>query len=153
MNRIFVPTRSGSDWQRLLAKPKLHWKKGASAMTAAAAWEAADGLPAEIRAALHSTGDRYLPHQELVLAIPEWEVPLKGGTTTSHTDVMAICRNDAGLCTIGVEAKVLEDFGPLVGEKRMAASAGQVDRLDYLQELLQANRFEDRIRYQLLHRT
>jgi hypothetical protein len=33
MKRVFVPTQSGSDWQRLLAKPKLHWKKGRSAMT------------------------------------------------------------------------------------------------------------------------
>ena len=40
MKRIFVPTTDETDWQPLLAKPKLHWKKGASAMTAAAAWEA-----------------------------------------------------------------------------------------------------------------
>ena len=33
MKRIFIPTETGSDWQGLLAKPKLHWKKGASAMT------------------------------------------------------------------------------------------------------------------------
>jgi len=39
VKRIFIPTKAGSDWQSLLAKPKLHWKKGASAMTAAAAWE------------------------------------------------------------------------------------------------------------------
>jgi len=36
LKRIFVPTRTGSEWQRLLAKPLLHWKKGKSAMTAAA---------------------------------------------------------------------------------------------------------------------
>ena len=34
MKRIFVPTRDGTDWQRLLAKPTMHWKMGASAMTA-----------------------------------------------------------------------------------------------------------------------
>jgi len=37
LKRIFIPTKTGSDWQSLLAKPELHWKKGASAMTAAAA--------------------------------------------------------------------------------------------------------------------
>jgi hypothetical protein len=57
MKRIFVPTQTGADWQRLLAKPTLHWKVGASAMTAAAAWEAAlDSLPPEIAALLDSTG-------------------------------------------------------------------------------------------------
>jgi len=25
MKRIFTPTISGSDWQRLLGKPELHW--------------------------------------------------------------------------------------------------------------------------------
>jgi hypothetical protein len=34
--RIFIPTHSLTDWQRLLAKPDLHWQPGRSAMTAAA---------------------------------------------------------------------------------------------------------------------
>jgi len=84
MKRIFVPTRSGSDWQRLLAKPKLHWKKGASAMTAAAAWEAAaDRLPMEIAALLSSTQEPVLCRINLIAAIPEWKVALPGGITTS----------------------------------------------------------------------
>jgi len=37
VKRVFVPTKSGSDWQRLLGKPELHWKMGRSAMSAAAA--------------------------------------------------------------------------------------------------------------------
>jgi len=154
MKKVFVPTRSGSDWQRLLAKPELHWKKGASAMTAAAAWEAAGNrLPPEITALFERTNDPLLTNQRLLAAIPEWEVELKGGTTSSHTDVLALCRNDKGLCVIGVEAKVLEDFGPLVGEKRKTPSQGQSDRLAYLHSLLQVDHFEDGIRYQLLHRT
>jgi len=36
MKRIFAPTVSGTDWQRLLGKPKLHWKSGRSAMSTAA---------------------------------------------------------------------------------------------------------------------
>ena len=154
MKKIFVPTQGGNDWQRLLAKPELHWKPGASAMTAAACWEGAGGqLPAEIRRQLDASGDPRLTNLELLAAIPEWEVELPGGTTTSHTDVLAICRNATGLCVIGVEAKVLEDFGPLVGEKRKGASAGQLERLDYLHAQLGVERFDDAIRYQLLHRT
>ena len=154
MKRVFVPTKSGSDWQPLLAKPKLHWKVGASAMTAAAAWEAATGeLPPEISRLLESSREASLQGQRLLLALPEWQVPLPGGTTNSSTDVLAICRNDLGLCIIGVEAKVLEDFGPLVSEKRAEASSGQTDRLTYLHELLGVKHFDDSIRYQLLHRT
>jgi hypothetical protein len=97
MKRIFVPTRSGTDWQPLLAKPKLHWKKGASAMTAAAAWEDAAGqLPNEVGTLLSGTGKEELADLTLLAAFPEWQVALPGGKTTSSTDVMAICRNDVG---------------------------------------------------------
>jgi hypothetical protein len=89
----------------------------------------------------------------LLAAIPEWQVPLPGGTTTSCTDVLALCRNDTGICVLGVEAKVLEDFGPLIAEKRAQTSVGQSERLAYLHSLLGVKHFEDSIRYQLLHRT
>ena len=154
MKRIFVPTTSGADWQSLLAKPKLHWKVGASAMTAAAAWEDADGsLPPEIAFLLQSSGEKQLLGQQLLVALPEWQVSLPGGSTTSCTDVLAVCRNDVGLCVLGVEAKVLEDFGPLLAEKRALASSGQSERLAYLHSLLRVPHFDDAIRYQLLHRT
>jgi len=91
--------------------------------------------------------------QQLLVALPEWQVPLPGGITTSNSDILAICRNELGLCIIGVEAKVLEDFGPLVSSKRAEPSAGQGERLAYLHALLGVERFDDAIRYQLLHRT
>lgn len=154
MKRIFVATQSGADWQRLLAKPKLHWKPGASAMTAAAAWEhASDQLPSDIAALLDATGEPVLQSLRLLSAFPEWQVELPGGTTTSNTDVLAICRNAAGLCILGVEAKVLEDFGPLLSEKRRESSSGQAERLNFLHGLLKVRHFDDGIRYQLLHRT
>lgn len=40
MKRTIVPSRSDSDWQLLRAKPIKHYKKGKSAMTGAACWEA-----------------------------------------------------------------------------------------------------------------
>lgn len=154
MKRVFVPTRDGTDWQRLLAKPNLHWRKGASAMTAAACWEAAaDKLPPEVAALLSGTGEPGLIDLTLLAAVPEWQVALPGGDTTSNTDVLAICRNALGLCVVAVEAKVLEDFGPLLKEKREGASPNQERRLAYLHELLGVPKFEDAIRYQLLHRT
>jgi len=123
-------------------------------MTAAAAWEdAGDALPKEISDALNSSGDEVLRDLKLLAAIPEWEVSLEGGETASHTDVLALARNEKGLCVIAVEAKVNEDFGPLIKEKRSNASAGQRRRLDYLHFLLGVPHFDDLIRYQLLHRT
>lgn len=154
MKRIFIPTQTGTDWQRLLAKPTLQWKKGKSAMTAAASWEHANGsLPAEITALLNSSLDDDLVGLKLLAAVPEWEVPLEGGDTASHTDVLALAHNGHGLCVVAVEAKVDEDFGPLVKDKRIGASDGQDKRLNYLRSLLGLKALDDRIRYQLLHRT
>ena len=155
MKRIFIPTRSGSDWQPLLAQPTLHWKKGASAMTTAASWEAAIGvLPPEISKTLDLSGSDELRSLKLLAAFPEWEIKLDGGAATSKTDVVAICRNDKGLCVVAIEAKVNEDFGPLVKDKRKeGASPGQLARLDYLQSLFGLPSLPDAIRYQLLHRT
>jgi hypothetical protein len=155
MKRIFVPTLSGAAWQALLAKPVLHWKPGKSAMSTAVCWEAAaTHLPTEIEACLASSGEPALASLRLLLAIPEWEVPLPGGETTSHTDVLAIASNPLGLVSIAVEAKVDEEFGPTLGEKRSAASAGQIERLDYLHSVLGVKSpLPDSLRYQLLHRT
>jgi len=155
MKRIFVPTQTPSDWQRFLAKPKLHWKKSYSAMTTAACWEAADGnLPPEVNQIFQDSGQVDLIDLKLLAAIPEWEVELPGGTRSSHTDVLALARNDKGLVVIAVEAKVDEPFGPTLGEKRSEASKGQSERIDYLHAALGLDTpLNDNIRYQLLHRT
>jgi hypothetical protein len=155
MKRIFVPTQSGTDWQRLLGKPKLHWKKGRSAMAAAACWEESNpDLPAEVRAVLGAANDPDIADLELLVAIPEWQVDLPGGERASQTDVLALTRNPRGFVVLGVEAKVDEPFGPSLAEKRAEASAGQLERITYLEAVLgRAKPFPDPIRYQLLHRS
>ena len=155
MKRIFVPTQSGSDWQRLLGKPKLHWKKGRSAMSAAACWEEANPkLPPEVLQLLDASNDPALIDLELLVAIPEWEVDLPGGKRPSQTDVLALAKNAKNLVVLGVEAKVDETFGPTIAEKKADSSAGQIERLAYLEKELGANEpLSDTIRYQLLHRS
>jgi hypothetical protein len=155
MKRIVVPTESGADWKRLLAKPDLHWKPGKSAMSAAARWEAANSrLPVELSASLEASMDPDLVNLELLLAVPEWEVELPGGVTSSHTDVLALARNERGLVAVAVEAKVDEAFGPTLGETRAGSSDGQRARLKYLHEALRLkDALPDSMRYQLLHRT
>jgi hypothetical protein len=155
MKRIFVPTVSGSDWQRLLGKPELHWKSGRSAMSTAACWEENEPhLPREISGVLEASGDESLASLELLVAIPEWEVDLPGGDRPSQTDVLAITRNELGLVVLGVEAKVDEPFGPTLGERKANASGGQLERIAYLESELECtSALADNIRYQLLHRT
>lgn len=155
MKRVFVPTRSGSDWQPLLGRPELHWKKGRSAMSAAACWEKANPkLPAEILQLLNVSNEPSLSDLELLVAIPEWEVDLPGGKRPSQTDVLALARNAKNLVVIGVEAKVDEPFGPTIAEKMADSSAGQIERLAYLEKELGVDKpLPSIIRYQLLHRS
>ena len=155
MKRIFIPSQAPSDWQRLLAKPRLHWKKSYSAMTTAACWEAAGNkLPAEITTTLEASGRNDLSGLKLLAAIPEYEVDLPGGNRPSHTDVLALARNEEGLVVLAVEAKVGEAFGPTLGEKRADESEGQGKRIGYLHAVLRLDSpLKDEIRYQLLHRT
>jgi hypothetical protein len=123
-------------------------------MTAAACWEAAgDRLPPEISTMIDASQEAALGNLKLLAAIPEWETPLPGGERASFTDILAVTRSELGLCVIAVEAKVNEDFGPTVGSKRTEMSTGQSTRLDYLHLLLGVERFDDGVRYQLLHRT
>ena len=124
-------------------------------MTTAACWEASGNqLPDEIIRALEQTHESRLVGLKLLAAFPEYEVDLPGGNTSSHTDVLALARNDEGLVVLAVEAKVDEPFGPSLGEKRADASSGVSERLAYLHHVLRlAVPLKDDIRYQLLHRT
>ncbi len=155
MKRIFVPTQTPSEWQRLIAKPTLQWKKSYSAMTTAACWENAAGeLPPEVKQTFQNSGQSDLLDLKLMVAIPEWEVELPGGMRPSHTDVLVLASNKEGLVVIGVEAKVDEPFGPTLGKKRAEESTGQSERIDYLHTVLRLDvPLKDEIRYQLLHRT
>jgi hypothetical protein len=154
MSHIYLPTGGSHDWQWLLASPGRHWKHGASAMALADAWEYAKPWPAPVAAALNN--DPELRDLELLVALPEHEVPLPGGVRPSQTDLFVVARASSGLVTIAVEGKAAEPFGDhTVSEWRAHDSAGRRTRLAHLLEVLQLNDDERlaAIRYQLLHRT
>ncbi len=155
MNRIYLPSTSASDWQQLLADPDLHWKRGFSARTLAHCWqEAGDaGWPGSVAQALHEAKLQL----ELLLALPEYQVPLPGGARSSQTDLFALARDrqSGKLTAIAIEGKVSETFGPLVGEWRGGGESGKQRRLRYLCDLLELTDDEalNVVRYQLIHRT
>jgi hypothetical protein len=147
--KVLVPAEKPSDWQRLLAQPDKHWKPGRSAWALAHAWQAAGGLPPEIRTAL----EPQFPGVELLLAVPERQVPLPGGERPSQNDVWALCRTGTGLLSLAVEGKVDEPFGPTVGEWTKGASTGKRERLAFLCRCLGLDDPPPAsVRYQLLHR-
>jgi len=153
MTRILTLTSGPSDWQALLADPVRHWRSGYSARTLAHCWEASDGFPAEVSTALGQTNEPLLANLVPLLAVPEFKVPLPGGSRPSQNDIFVLARSSAGPVCIMVEGKVNESFGPKLDDWRADASQGKDERLGFLVRTLGISAVPSAsIRYQLLHR-
>ena len=152
MPYIYIPARSADDWAQLLADPVKHWRTGYSARTLAHSWQHADGFPTEIKEAFATNA--HLAGIQLLLALPEHQVPLVGGARPSQNDIWALARAGNELVSIAVEGKVAEPFGPTLSDWLAEGSSGKATRLAFLRRELNLNEeLAGTIRYQLLHRT
>ncbi len=149
MSRIFVPSRGPEDWRRLLAEPERQWRRGHSATQLAHAWETARDLPSPVRAVLETA--EAFRGLELLLALPEHQVPPPPGGHPSHADVWALARGPDGLVSIAGEGQVDEPFGVTVGELLRTGSEGQRERLRHVCRALGLATPPEAIRCQLLH--
>ncbi len=149
MSKIYIPTSSAEQWAQFLAEPVKHWRQGYSARTLAYSWQDAGGFPLEVEAVLKTQ----FPSAELLLALPEHQVPLPGGSHPSQNDIWVLARSEGKLISIAVEGKVSEPFGPTVHEWQAESSPGKSKRLAYLITLLGLSSVPPTTRYQLLHRT
>jgi len=155
MNKIFVPTNKPEDWRLLLAEPRKHWRTGYSAKSLAYSWEEANGFPGTVKKVFKKSGIALFKDVELLLAFPEYKVPLPGGARPSQSDIFVLAKGNDQLISITVEGKVSEPFGDTIAEWRKDSSEGKRKRLKFLlKELeLEDNEEINAIRYQLLHRT
>ena len=152
MSKIYIPATSPDQWKQFLADPDKHWKKGYSARTLAYCWQSPEGFPKEIKTALSSFAG--FNEIEMLLAIPEHQVPLHGGSRPSQNDIWVLARAGKNLVSITVEGKVSESFGPTIEEWYKDGSSGKKVRLDYLCSKLNLKQpLPDGLRYQFLHRT
>lgn len=154
MTKIFLPSSGPSDWQKLLAEPDKQWKTGYSAKSIAYCWEDTGELPAEIANLFSASVEFDHQQPELLLAIPEYKVPLPGGTRESQNDVFALIKCADRTVSTTVEGKVNEPFGPTMADWMATPSKGKRTRLEFLQNLLGLpKQLPDDLYYQLLHRT
>jgi len=151
MSRIYIQANNAEQWAQFLAEPVKHWRTGYSAKTLAYSWQEADGFPTEVLAALSK--EARFSDIKLLLALPEHQVPLPGGTRPSQNDIWALAHAGADLVSIAVEGKVSEPFGPTLDEWRSEGSPGKSARLAFLYgELGLPEELPGNVRYQLLHR-
>ncbi len=155
MNKIFVPTNRPEDWRLLLAEPRKHWRTGYSAKALAYSWEETNGFPESVKKIFRKSGIPLFKNIEMLLAFPEYKVPLRGGSRPSQNDIFVLARSNDQLISITVEGKVSEPFGENVGKWKEHAGKGKLCRLKYLLKNLGIEEHIpiDNIPYQLLHRT
>jgi len=151
---FFHPIKSPEEWRYLLAQPDKHWRTGYSAKALAYCWQEAGDFPQSVRKVLKNSGLRLFRDIKLLLAFPEYKVPLPGGRRASQSDISVLAKGDGQLISIMVEGKMHEPFGETVAEWRVEGGRGKERRLDYLCQLIGLDKDKvNNIRYQLLHRT
>lgn len=151
MKYIYIPTSNAEQWAQFLAEPVKHWRTGFSARTLAHSWQEAQGFPSEVQEAL-ATAEPFFGI-ELLLALPEHQVALPGGSRPSQNDIWVLARAGTSLVSIAVEGKVAETFGPTLEEWVAEGSPGKTARLEFLcSELGLCEPVPGSVRYQLLHR-
>ncbi len=152
--KILIPSDGPQSWQGLLADPEKQWRDGYSAKMMAESWERAQGFPSEVRDLLASSPEPALAEATPLIGIPEYQVPLAGGSAPSQNDLFVLAAAGTSLAAIMIEGKVEEPFGPTVAEWLTDASPRKQERFKFLQEKLGLGEPPSgNIRYQLLHRT
>jgi hypothetical protein len=154
MSKFFVPTNTLEDWKPLLAEPEKHWKTGYSAKSLACCWQEANDFPTCVRKVFKNSGIPLFQNIKLLVAFPEYKVPLPGGRRASQNDIFILARGDDRLISITVEGKVSEPFGQTVDEWKLKGGEGKDKRLNFLCATLGIEQSQiGLIRYQLIHRT
>ena len=170
MSRFHIAIDQPDEIIPRLGKPELHWKKGRSAFELSTSWMRAKGFPPSVRAMLDQTPE--WRGADLLEGIFERETALPGRGLPSQTDLLGIVSLEDGNAILGVEGKVDEPFGELVGEwlkgkpgekpgeepaaktQRDRSKKNRAGRLATLCELLDVDpRDVDNLHYQLFHRT
>jgi Domain of unknown function (DUF6946) len=143
---ILVPSDGPNSWRQFLADPGKQWVAGHAARALAYCWEAAGGLPPEVAA-------MFAPEPELLVAIPEHQVPLPGAGHDSQNDIFAIVRSGYRTHAVAVEGKVRESFGPTVDEWFSSPTSGKRQCLKALYSVLGLSNIPPgHVRYSLLQR-
>ena len=86
MSTIYTPANGPEDWRQFLAQPDSHWKDGYSAKELVACWQNADEFPSNIKRIFNQSDIPLFNNIEFLLAIPEYKVPLLGGSQLSQNE-------------------------------------------------------------------
>lgn len=169
MPNFQMPIKKPEEIKPRLRKPE-HWRKGRSAFELSTAWMTARGIPQSVRSVLDQASE--WRNAALLDAIFERQTALSGRGGPTQTDLLGIVALKEGNAILGVEGKVDESFGDLVGEwlkgapkekpEEDAADKAQrersrqncANRLDALCATLEVDpRGLGKLYYQLFHRT
>jgi hypothetical protein len=154
VSKFFIPANKPEDWKSLLAEPSKHWRTGYSAKSLSYCWQEANDFPPEVRGVFQDSGISVFKGIKMLVAFPEYKVPLPGGKRASQSDIFILAKGDCQLISITVEGKVDEPFGEIISEWKLKDMGGKEERLAFLcDQLMLRPDMVNNIHYQLLHRT
>ena len=153
MGHFQIPIKAPEEIIPRLGKQELHWKKGRSAFELSTSWMNANGIPPLVADVLAQAPE--WNGATFMEGIFERETELPGRGRPSQTDLLAILRLCGGNAILGVEGKVDESFGPVVGE--WLGDAGDQNKTARLAGLCATLGMNPQnvggLYYQLFHRT
>ena len=157
-SHYYIPSGSPTDWRRLLKDLEKNWKIGYSALALAYCWEEAQvnshEFPLCVQKVFMESKYKIFQNIKILLAFPEYKVPLPYGTTSSVNDIFILAKGGGQLISIAVEGKVNETFDEPVFRWKVKDGGGKIPRLEYLCKTLDIDiRLVNDIYYQLIHRT
>ncbi|MDD5509221.1 MAG: hypothetical protein PHI12_00160 [Dehalococcoidales bacterium] len=156
MSKIFISAKCPEDWNRLLAEPEKHWRRGYSARTLAYCWQEADGFPSSVKNTFKDSGIELFHDVKLIVAFPEYWAALKPYMSQpSQSEIFALARTGNGrLISVAVEGKVDEPCDRAVADWQLTDMGNKQTRLKFLSDELERTKADiEHIRYQLLRMT
>jgi len=96
-NNIYIPTKSADDWKDLIAEPEKQWKTGYSAKALAYCWQEAEGFPKSITNVFAKATYSIFKGITPLIILPEYQVPLPGGSRPSQSDIFVLAYSNEGL--------------------------------------------------------
>ena len=96
MSKIFIPANEAGDWKQLLAQPDKQWKTDYSAKALAHCWQETqdegNDFPECVKDVFMKSGILVFHDIEMLLAFPEYKVPLLGGKRPSQNDIFILAQ-------------------------------------------------------------
>ena len=110
MSAIYTPANGPEDWKQFLAEPNRQWKDRYSAKELATCRQNAAGFPLNIQRIFNQSNIPLFNKIEFLISIPEYKMPLPGGSQPSQNDIFVLAKGNGQLISINHALMLVHSF-------------------------------------------